>query len=260
MDVDELLRSALQRQATSADIGALDGPALRARCRGRRHAKLALSLAASSLAIVIAVPLPWASWFDINTASDGTTAAASNEMDHGPLFDNPALRARATAAAQRPLVNGGLGWADSRLVVIFAGGVDGRRIVVLERRSPRGERELGMVATATSGDGQLAAVALSVGSTDRRPSQISAVLGDLLIMFTGTSSDAARWVLHDPHGGKLGGSFSLDKGLWTADLEGLPDRVWAGARDPLLGIQLSVDERTFYRGPVGPLPLRLFHR
>jgi hypothetical protein len=260
MDVDELLRTALQRQATSADVGPLDGPALRARSRGRRNARLTLSIAASSLAMVIAVPLPWASWFDGNAASGGITAATSNEMDHGPLFANDALRARATVAAQRPLVNGGLGWADSSPVVIFAGAVDGRRIVVLERRSPRGKRELGMVATAASGDGQLAAVGLSVGSTDRRPSQISAVLGDLLIMFTGRSSDSARWVLHDPHGGKLGGSFSLDKGLWTADLGQLPDHVWAGSRNPLLGVQLSVDGQTFYRGPVGPLPLSLFHR
>ncbi len=260
MDVDELLRTTLQRRATSEEVGPLDGPALRARSRGRRNAKRALSFAASSLAIVIAVTLPWATWLDINTSSDGPTAAASNGIDHGPLFDNAAVRAQAIAAAQRPLVKGGLGWEDASPAVIFAGEVRGRRIVVLERRSPRGERELGMVATAAPGDEELAAVAISVGSADHGPKQISAVLGDLLIMFTGTSSDSARWVFHDPHDGRLGGSFRLAKGLWIADLGRLPDHAWAGSRNPLVGIQLSVDGRRVYRGPVGPLPLSLFPR
>jgi hypothetical protein len=260
MDVDELLRTTLQRQATSAEVGPLDGPALRARSRGRRKAKRALAFAASSLAMVIAVTLPWASWLDLDTASDGPTAAASNGIDHGPLFDNNAVRAQAVAAAQRPLANGGLGWEDASPTVIFAGETRGRLIVVLERRSPRGKRELGMVATAAPGDEELAALAISVGSADHEPKQISAILGNLLIMFTGTSSDSARWVFHGPHDGKLVGSFTLDKGLWIADLGRLPDHAWAGPRNPLLGIQLSANGRTVYRGPVGPLPLSLFPR
>jgi hypothetical protein len=261
MDVDELLRTTLHRQATSARAGSLDGPALRALSRGRRNAKWRLALAASSLAMVIAVavPLPWVTRFDVSTGPDVSADAVSNGLDHGQLFNNAAVRAQAIAAARRPLVKGGLGWEDSSPAVIFAGQVRGRQIVVLERRSPRGERELGMVA-APPGDQELAAVAMSVGSADHRPNQISAVLGELLVMVTPTPVDAARWVFHDASGGDLRGSCTVDDGLWKADLTRLPGQAWAGPRHPPLGIQLIIGSRVVYRGPVGPLPLNLLPR
>jgi hypothetical protein len=257
MDVDELLRTTLQRQATSVGAGSLDGPALRARARGRRDARWGLALAASSLAMTIAVgvAVPWATSLDVSPGPDVGTGPATNGKSRGPLLDNAALQMQAMAAAQRPLVQGGLGWQGSNPVVIFVGEVAGRHIAVLDRRNLRGEWELGMVAAAAPGGEELAAVAKSVGSGDHRPKQVSAILANRLVMFAQPSIDSARWVFRDPHGGKTGGRFTLAMGVWTAELTELPDGAWGGPRNPLLGIHLMVDSRVVYRGPAGPLPL-----
>ena len=258
MDIDELVRGALDRQAGTVQTAPLRGSVVRAQARMRRNRRA--TVISTVVAALVATGL-----FTVVTRETGTApgsyssrldgGAVSNWSPRGSLIHSEAVIAEADAAARRPLREAGLGWSGARPRALFAGRVHGRVLVVLERRNDRGQLELGLLARAPGDTRRLVGVAVSPGSAQELPAQISALLGHLLVVVALPSVDSATWAFHGPRASSEKGKLALHAGIGSADLSGLPDQVWTLPRAPLISIRLVQDEHVVYSGPVGPLQL-----